>query len=150
MAEFYGYLVLLHVLGATVWTGGHIVLAMVVLPRVLAARSPEMLLAFESGFEKVGIPALAVQVITGLALAWMRLPHPAQWLDPSDPGGRLIGLKLLLLALTAAFAAHARLQLIPGLTAARLNLLAMHIWAVTVTAVLFVITGVSFRAPGLF
>lgn len=149
MAEFYGWLVLLHVLGATVWTGGHIVLATVVLPRVLAERSPGTLLAFESRFEKVGIPALVVQVLTGLALAWMRVPDAALWFDLSDPVARLIGLKLVLLAATAGFAAHARLRLIPGLTAARLNLLAIHIWAVTVTAVVFVITGVSFRAPGL-
>ena len=44
----YGLLVLIHILAATIWTGGHIVLAVVVLPRVLRERSPEQLLSFES------------------------------------------------------------------------------------------------------
>lgn len=149
MAEYYVFLLLLHLLGATVWTGGHIVLATVVLPRVLAQRSPEMLLAFESRFEKIGLPALVVQVLTGFTLAWFRLPDPARWLAVDDPIAQPIALKLALLGLTVAFAAHARLRLIPGLTAARLPLLAAHIVAVTLLSVAFVVVGVSFRAPGL-
>ena len=43
----YGLMLFLHVLGATVWTGGHLVLALGILPQVLRERSPERLLAFE-------------------------------------------------------------------------------------------------------
>lgn len=43
----YGMLLLLHILGATIWTGGHIVLALVVLPRALRERSPAVLLAHQ-------------------------------------------------------------------------------------------------------
>jgi putative copper export protein len=57
----YGLLLFLHILAATIWTGGHIVLATVVLPRALRERSPESLLQFERGYEKIGIPALLVQ-----------------------------------------------------------------------------------------
>jgi len=65
----YGYLILAHILGATVWTGGHIVLSLAVLPRVLKENSPERLLEFESAFERIGKPAMLVQIITGLLLA---------------------------------------------------------------------------------
>ena len=65
----YGLLLLLHILAATIWTGGHIVLSTVVLPRALRERSPESLLRFERGYEKIGIPALLIQVGTGIALA---------------------------------------------------------------------------------
>ena len=44
----YGLLLLLHLLAATIWTGGHIVLSLVVLPKVLKEQSPEQLLNFES------------------------------------------------------------------------------------------------------
>lgn len=141
----YGILLLLHVLGATVWTGGHLVLALSVLPRVLREKAPAELLRFESGYERVGIPALLIQIITGLLLAHRLLPDMSQWLAFDSPLSRLIGIKLILLALTAAFAVDARLRIIPGLTAERLNALAWHIVPVTVISVLFVVIGVSFR-----
>ena len=45
-------------------------------------------------------------------------------------------------------ALHARLRLIPDLSAARLPALARHIAGVTVLAVLFVVAGVSLRTGG--
>ena len=65
----HGLLLFLHILAATIWTGGHIALSTVVLPRALRERSPESLLRFERGYEKIGIPALLIQVGTGIALA---------------------------------------------------------------------------------
>jgi hypothetical protein len=58
--------------------------------------------------------------------------------------------KLILLAATIALALHARLRLIPGLTTARLPLLAWHIAGVTVFSVLFVAVGSAFRTGGFF
>ena len=42
----YGTMLLLHILAATIWTGGHLVLALTVLPRVMRERSPSKLLEF--------------------------------------------------------------------------------------------------------
>ena len=81
----YGLALLLHILAATIWTGGHIVLSVVVLPKVLRERSPARLLEFESVYEKIGMPALIIQVITGLFLAYRMLPDVSQWLDFSNP-----------------------------------------------------------------
>lgn len=141
----YDVFLLFHVLGATIWTGGHIVLSTVVLPRVLRERSPEQLLRFESGYERIGIPALLVQVATGLALADEMLGETGRWLDLDDPVSRLITVKLLLLAVTVAFAADARLRLIPGLTRENLGALAWHVIPVTLVSILLVIVGVSVR-----
>ncbi len=138
----------LHVLGATVWTGGHLVLALTVLPRALESRSIEELTRFEEGYERIGIPALVVQVVTGLWLA-ARLVPPSLWLDVSSPLSRVILLKLGLLGLTAVLAVDARLRLIPTLTPARLPALAAHIVPVTVLSVLFALAGVSLRVGGL-
>ena len=141
----YGVLLLFHVLGATIWTGGHLVLAIVVLPRVLREGSPERLLEFESVYEKIGMPALLVQVVTGLLLAHRLVPDIGAWLDPGNALSRVILVKLLLLLATACFALHARLRVIPRLSARTLGLMAWHIWPVTVLSVLFVIAGVSVR-----
>ena len=137
-------LVILHVLGATVWTGGHLVLALAVLPRVLRERAPAELLRFEAGFEKIGIPALLLQVASGLLLAARMLP-PAQWLELHNPVARLVCIKLGLLALTALLAVDARLRIIPRLDESKLTALAWHVVPVTLIAVLFVVTGVGFR-----
>lgn len=144
----YGPILFLHLLAATVWTGGHLVLATTVLPRALRQRSPQMLLDFEQGYERIGMPALLLQVLTGLWMAHLLVP-PAQWLSPDTPIARAIAFKLVLLALTALIAAHARLRVIPRLSARTLPLMAWHVAAVTLLSVAFVAVGVSFRFGGV-
>jgi putative copper export protein len=146
----YGILLLLHVLAATVWTGGHLVLALTILPRVLRERSPSELLRFESSYELIGIPALLIQVATGLWLAHRLVPDVSRWFTFDDPVARLIGAKLVLLAVTLALAADARLRIIPRLSPENLGSLARHIVPVTVVSVLFVLVGVSFRAAWFY
>jgi hypothetical protein len=62
----------------------------------------------------------------------------------------LVITKLILLAVTVLLAAHARLKLIPKLNKKTLPLLGLHIVAVTVTGILFVIAGLSFRTNLFF
>lgn len=97
-------IILIHVLGATIWTGGHLVLALGVPPDALRRRDPSPVAAFEAQFERLGIPALLVQVVTGLWLAYRYLPDPAQWVAFDSPLASHIGAKLILLALTLTLA----------------------------------------------
>ena len=145
----YALMLFLHVLGATVWTGGHLVLALTWLPRVLRERSPEQLLRFEQGYERIGMPALVLQIVTGLWMAYQMVPSVAQWLSPDTPVARAIALKLVLLLSTALIAAHARLRVIPRLSADTLPLMAWHVGAVTLLSVGFVAVGVSLRFGGV-
>lgn len=146
--SFHAALLLLHVLGATVWTGGHLVLCVSVLPVALRARDPEPVRRFEAAYERIGLPALLLQVGTGIGLAHALLPSPAALLVES-PVTRLVWTKLALLAATVLLAAHARLSIIPRLDAARLPVLGVHIVAVTLIAVGFVVAGLGLRT-GLF
>ncbi|GIX31717.1 MAG: hypothetical protein KatS3mg124_2189 [Porticoccaceae bacterium] len=145
-----GLLLFFHLLGAAVWTGGHLVLALGVLPEALRRRDPAMILQFEARFERLGVPALLVQVVTGVALAYRWLPDVAGWLDLANPLARPIAAKFALLAATAALALDARLRLIPRLTPARLPALAWHVGAVTALALAFVAVGLSFRTGWLY
>jgi putative copper export protein len=146
----YGTLLLLHILSATIWTGGHIVLSVVVLPKVLREQSPVMLLDFESVYEKIGMPALIVQVVTGLPLAYRFVPDVGQWFNMSNPISHPIAAKLTLLALTVGFAINARFRVIPALSQNNLVVMAWHIILVTVFSILFVVVGVSFRTGWLY
>ena len=145
----YGILILLHMLAATIWTGGHIILSVVVLPKVLKEQSPKALLDFESVYEKIGMPALIVQVVTGLMLAHRMLPDIAQWFNATNPIAHSIMTKLALLALTLGFALDARFRVIPNLSPANLKVMAWHIIPVTLFSILFVVVGVSFRTGWL-
>ncbi|WP_313070134.1 CopD family protein [Melaminivora sp.] len=145
----YPILFALHVLAATIWTGGHLVLALTVLPRALRARSPETLLQFEQAYEHVGMGALAVQVATGLWMALQLVPDWGRWFSPDGGLERAVSVKLLLLALTALVAAHARSRVIPQLRAETLPLMAWHVAAITLLGVGFVLTGISFRYGGV-
>src|SRR5690554_3841272 len=109
----YKYVLVLHILSATVWTGGHLVLALALLPKILRERSVKDLLAFESSYEKWGMSALVIQVISGLWLASTRLPDIGTWFAGDSFSARLIQLKLALLALTLVVAIDARLRVIP-------------------------------------
>jgi len=142
-------LVIVHALAATVWTGGHLVLDLGVLPRALRAQSAAQVRAFEEIFEPLGLTALAIQVLTGLWMGWIYLPG-FQWLfSPANPIGMLVGVKLLLLAGTAALALHARLRLIINLTDANLSGLALHIRSITTLAIAFVVVVALIRLGGL-
>jgi putative copper export protein len=139
----------LHLLGAAIWTGGHLVLALRVLPRALREKNAALVRDFERAFEPVGLPALLLQIVTGIALALDFSPDPSHWVSMSPGYGRATGVKLALLLLTLLLALHARLRLIPRLSDERLAPLAWHIALVTLAAVAFVLVGLSFRAGGL-
>ena len=145
----FALLVTVHALAATVWTGGHLVLDLGVLPQALREQSAQRIRAFEEMFEPLGLSALAIQVITGAWMAWIYLPCFDGLFNPANPIGMLVGVKLMLLAATAALAIHARLQLIPRLTDDNLAGLAWHIRAITALAIAFVVVGALIRLGGL-
>lgn len=142
------HVLFLHLLGASVWAGGHLVLLLGVLPGALRGREVEPVRAFERLYERVGLPALLLQIITGIWLAGQWLPY-SHWFG-SSPIAQLVQAKLILLGFTAALGAHARLALIPKLDPQRLPQLAVHIVLITLIAVAFVWVGTGFRFGRLF
>lgn len=142
------YIVLsLHILGATIWAGGHLILAVTILPEALRERRAATVSEFEQRFERIGLPALAVQIVTGLWLAERLLGSPDHWFDDNSVA-RTVQVKLGLLAVTDGLAVHARFRVIPKLSDATLPTLAWHIRIVTLAAVLFVLAGASIRFGG--
>lgn len=153
----YATILLLHVLGATLWTGGHLVLTLSILPGAIKNNDPQPLLDFESRFEKLAMTALAVQVTTGMMLARHYLPNPALWFAEAQPFSAIIKAKMLLLLLTLLVALNARFRVLPQLAALSsgtqmstsktrlLYTMATHVMVVTLLSVAFVIVGVGVR-----
>ena len=130
----YSILIFIHILAATIWTGGHLILAISILPKALK----EVVRQFEEKFERLGIPALIIQILTGLRLSYLFKPNIAGWFSFENRISTHITLKLIMFCITLLLAMHARLGLIPKLKSDNLNMLAVHIIPVTVIAVLFV------------
>ena len=102
MASYY-IVLSLHILGATVWAGGHLVLAVTILPDALRQHRAATVSEFEQRFERIGLPALAVQIVTGLWLAEHLLGSPANWFDGNSVA-RTVQVKLGLLIITVGLA----------------------------------------------
>lgn len=62
------FIILIHIIAAAVWTGGHLVLAIGFLPKALKDQDPGIIDFFESSYKRIRIPALLFQVITGFYL----------------------------------------------------------------------------------
>ena len=139
------YILILHLLGATVWTGGHLILTLVVLPKALLSRNIDGLMQFEQLFERVGMPALVLQISTGLWMAYQLLPNIAAWFKLDNDFSILISLKLLLLLMTVLVALHARFYRIPRLSVHTLKGFSINIILVTLFSVAFVVVGTLFR-----
>lgn len=142
-------LLVFHLIGATVWTGGHLVLTLGILPEVLKKKDPKILLNFEKKYEKIGIPALLIMVITGVMMAYNFGQGFSTWFSFSNPIETVISLKLILLLATILFALSANFIILPNLSPKTLPIMAFHIIAVTLLSIIFVIIGSFVRYGGI-
>ena len=131
-------------IGACVWVGGHLVLAISVLPKALKEKNPDVVRTFEEIFEKIGIPSLILQVVTGIWIAHLYI-GVHNFFSFENTAFTHVSVKIILLIATLLLAAHARLVIIPKLNADNLFSLMLHIIAVTIIAIAMLFTGLNFR-----
>jgi len=141
-------LLIVHVLGAIVWTGGHVVLTLVVLPRARRAGDARAVQEFEAGYEPLAIPSLLAQIVSGVLLALRAKPVGLAWTDITVFPVTYIALKLLLLFAILGLAVHAKFRVLPGLMAGELDVYARHARAVTLLSVGLVVLGVGLSTGG--
>ncbi|MCZ2481012.1 CopD family protein [Aquirufa nivalisilvae] len=142
----YHTLLLLHVLGACVWVGGHLILSLQIVPKALLNKDVQLIQQFEKTFEPIGIPSLLVQIITGVWMAILQYGILFSWDNAIQ---RNIIIKLSLLVLSLLLALHARIFIIPKLSIDNLPLMVLHIRFITLVALLMVFFGLQFRFGGL-
>ena len=144
----YRLAVILHLLGAAVWIGGHIVLSVAILPRALRGKDPTPIREFERGYEPVGITSLILQIVTGIWLAYIYHPEFSAWFSLQSAFSKGILLKFVLLGATLLLAVHARLKIHPRLGPDNLGVLAIHVVGITLLSILLLIVGVAIRSGG--
>lgn len=148
--ELHHILLILHLVSAAIWVGGHLLISIGYLPDAMSQNNPQLILAFEQRYEKIGMPALLLLVVTGI---WMAMDFgitPAKWFDFNTPLEIVVSLKLTLLLTTAAFAISAQKFAIPRLKAGgSMRPMAVHIICVTLIGVAMLILGSFMRYGGL-
>lgn len=145
-------LLVLHLIAATIWVGGHLVLAIGYLPKALKYRDFSYIGNFEKTYEPIGMPSLAVLIITGILMAYDYNAGFSSWFSFATPIERVVSLKLTFLLTTVCFAISAQTRVLPKLRKGQLNKLpemAVHIICVTLIGVLMVILGSLVRIGGL-
>ena len=144
-------LLVLHLIAATIWVGGHLVLAIGYLPKALKRKDFSYIGNFEKTYEPIGMPSLAVVIITGILMAYDYNAGFSSWFSFATPIERVVSLKLTFLLTTVCFAISAQTRVLPKLRKGQLNKLpemAMHIICVTLIGVLMVILGSLVRIGG--
>ena len=144
-------LLVLHLIAATIWVGGHLVLAIGYLPKALKHKDFSYIGNFEKTYEPIGMPSLAVLIITGILMAYDYNAGFSSWFSFATPIERVVSLRLTFLLTTVCFAISAQTRVLPKLRKGQLNKLpemAVHIICVTLIGVLMVILGSLVRIGG--
>jgi putative copper export protein len=145
----YKIMVIAHLLGASVWVGGHLYLMLGLLPAALRRADPGPVLAFERSFGRVGLGALAVQLATGLWLAHRWLGSWSKLFDAPTAQSHMILTKIVLLGATIGVAGYTHHKLLPRLDAARLRRFGLLAGFTTLMAVAMLALGAGVRWGGL-
>ena len=145
-------ILILHLIAATIWVGGHLALAIGFLPQALKRKDFSYIGNFEKTYEPIGMPSLAVLVITGILMAYDYNAGLSSWFSFATPIERVVSLKLICLLTSICFAISAQTRVLPKLRKGQLNKLsemAVHIICVTLIGVVMVILGSLVRIGGI-
>lgn len=141
-------LLILHGIAAAVWLGGLAVLVLGYLPEAWRTRDPRLLVDAIARFDRLGLPALIVAIITGCILAYHWLPEMALWFNRELPHGAAILTKFSLLILALLIYAYQRARVLPTLGPERIPRLGLCLTLQLVLATLLLIAGSAFRFTG--
>lgn len=142
-------ILIFHLLAATIWVGGHLFLAIRILPEALKKKDVSILKNFKSKFEPVGMPSLLVLLVTGILMAYHYNVTFTKWFSFSNGIEKVISIKLILLFTTVLMAACAETLIFPKLKSERMFPAAFFIITVTTIAVTMLILGSLIRIGGL-
>lgn len=142
---------LFHVIGASVWFGGLMVLSCSILPRAKRAGDPGALANYLRHFLRVGYPALVVQVLTGPMMATRLIPKMSDWFAWENGTQDHIGSKIIMYPIIVIVAVQMQRKVLPRLEAgdgAAIKSAAKYGHSLTFLSFLMLLTGISLHTYG--
>lgn len=146
---YHHFLLIIHLLAATVWIGGHLILAIRYLPEAIKTKNLAVLKGFKDKFEPIGMPALITLVITGVLMAYNYDVTFTKWFTFSNGIERVISIKLILFITSLTLAISAQLFIFPKLTPKKHHYVTLLIIVVTLIAISMLVLGSLIRIGGI-
>lgn len=142
-------ILIIHLLAATVWVGGHLILLLIYVPKAKKSNSLAGISFFRKNFESIGMPALILLLITGVLLAYDYDVSIDKWFQFKGGIERIVSLKLLLFITTITLAISATKFIFPKLKNEPKPILYVFIFLVTSIAVALLVLGSLIRVGGV-
>lgn len=142
-------LLIIHLLAATVWVGGHLILLLIYVPKARKTNSLDGISFFRKNFEILGMPSLILLLLTGVLLAYDYDVSIDKWFQFKDGIERIVSLKLLLFITTITLAVSATKFIFPRLKNQPNPILYLFIVLVTSIAVIMLVLGSLIRVGGI-
>ncbi|MDO4880618.1 MAG: copper resistance protein CopD [Capnocytophaga sp.] len=144
-------LLVIHLICATIWVGGHLVLLLGFLPKALKFKNFDFISRFENTYEPIGMPSLVLLIITGILMAYDLNAPFSDWFSFKNGIETVVSLKFMGIITTICFAISAQTRVLPKLAKGNLKKLpemAVHILFVTLIGVTLLILGSTIRNGG--
>lgn len=143
-------LLIIHLICISIWIGGHLFLALRILPVMLKEKSAEKLFTFGDSFEPLGLAALVLIVATGIWMAIQLGVTPDTWFHFASPIESVVSTKLILLGGIILFALSVRIRINPTLkdSPKKLPELAVHIVMINLISITMLVLGTVIRYGG--
>lgn len=143
-------LLIIHLICATIWVGGHLFLAVRILPKAIREKDVKGLQNFKSRYEPIGMPALIILVVTGIMMAYDYNVTLGTWFSFSNGIERVVSIKLILLLVTFAMAVTADRFIFPKLNENNIYKAGIFIVSVTLIGLAMLVLGSFVRYGGIY
>lgn len=137
-------LVILHILGASIWIGGMLIMALGVLPKAKKAKNASLIKDYEGSFHILGMIALTLQFLTGFRLAMIYADGMKGLFDFSNHVAVLFIWKLVLILLTIGLFVVFKKKTLANLTDDNISGASNMIWNLTIFAIALMVLGLGF------
>lgn len=141
---------IIHLICATIWVGGHLFLAIRVLPKALKERNVALLKNFKNSYEPLGMPSLILLVITGILMAYDYNITFSTWFSFSSGIEKVVSIKLILLLCTFCMAVIADRIIFPKLNEKNMYRAGFFVVTVTLIGITMLILGSFVRYGGVY
>lgn len=142
-------ILIIHLLAATIWVGGHLLLLLRYVPKAIKSKSLEELSAFRKSFEPVGMPSLFILIITGILMAYDYNIIFEKWFLFENSIEKIVSIKLILLFISLTLAFITIRFVLPSINKISPFILYFIIFLVTIIAVTMLVLGSLVRVGGI-
>ncbi len=142
-------ILIIHLLAATIWVGGHLILLLRYVPKAIKTKSLEELSMFRKNFEPVGMPSLFILIVTGIIMAYDYNVTIEKWFLFENAIEKIVSIKLILLFISLTLAFITIKFVLPSIDKLSPYLLYFIIFLVTTIAVTMLVLGSLVRVGGL-